>query len=69
MLTLKAPVIPLGVTMPPMSKAEDRPGRETIKGKPGGAWRHILMWTAFGLTLVVTVVIVVQAMLLTIGFA
>ena len=55
--------------MPPMSKAEGRLGRETSRGKPGGAWRHILMWTVFGLTLVVTVVIVVQAMLLTVGFA
>lgn len=55
--------------MPPMRKAQDRTGKDAGSGKPGGAWRHILMWTAFGLTLLVTVVIVVQAMLLTIGFA
>lgn len=55
--------------MPPMRKAQDRTGKDAGGGKPGGAWRHILMWTAFGLTLLVTVVIVVQAMLLTIDFA
>lgn len=55
--------------MPLMSKAEERTGKEVSRGNPGGAWRHILMWTVFGLTLVVTVVIVVQAMLMTIGFA
>lgn len=55
--------------MPPMRKAQDRTGKDAGGGKPGGAWRHMLMWTAFGLTLLVTVVIVVQAMLLTIGFA
>ena len=55
--------------MPSMSKAEDKPGKGFSGGKPRGAWRHILMWTVFGLTLVITVVIVVQAMLLTIGFA
>lgn len=55
--------------MPPMRKAQDRTGKDAGGGKPGGAWRHILMWTAFGLTLLVTVVVVVQAMLLTIDFA
>ena len=55
--------------MPPMRKSEGRNGKDAGRGKPGGAWRHILMWTVFGLTLLVTVVIVVQAMLLTIGFA
>ena len=58
-----------GVTMPLMSKVEDRSGKGFSRGKPRGAWRHIMMWTVFGLTLVITVAIVVQAMLLTIDFA
>jgi len=36
--------------------------------KPGSPWRYIFMWTAFGVTLVVTLVIVVQAILKTTGF-
>ena len=36
--------------------------------KPGSPWRYIIMWTTFGVTLVVTVIIVVQAILKTTGF-
>ena len=36
--------------------------------KPQGAWRHILAWTVFGLTLAITVIIGIQAMLQTTGF-
>ena len=36
--------------------------------KPGNPWRYVIMWTAFGVTLVVTVIVVVQAILKTTGF-
>ena len=36
---------------------------------PKGAWRPVLMWTAFAATLLITVIIVVQAILLTRGFS
>ena len=36
--------------------------------KPGSPRRYIIMWTTFGVTLVVTVVVVVQAILKTTGF-
>ncbi len=55
--------------MPPMHKADPEQRNEGSKRKPYGAWRHILMWTMFGLTLVITIVIVVQTILRTTGFA
>ena len=47
----------------PESRTDNAPD-----SKPGSPWRYIFMWTAFGVTLVVTVVIVVQAILKTTGF-
>ena len=47
----------------PESRAESQP-----QPKPGNPWRYIVMWTAFGVTLVVTVIVVVQAILKTTGF-
>ena len=51
-----------------MSERNDH-SRKDQNASSSGAWRHILMWTVFGLTLVVTIIIVLQAMLLTKGFA
>ena len=47
----------------PESRTESLP-----EPKPGSPWRYIIMWTTFGVTLVVTVVVVVQAILKTTGF-
>ena len=54
--------------MPPMNDRDPNPERGNDPPKPSGAWWHILIWTAFGLTLVITVAIVVQAILKTTGF-
>lgn len=54
--------------MPPMNERDPNTEQGSGPPKPGGAWRHILIWTAFGLTLVITVIIVVQAILKTTGF-
>ena len=55
-------------TIAAMSERNDH-SRKDQNASSSGAWRHILMWTVFGLTLVVTIIIVLQAMLLTTGFA
>lgn len=48
---------------PPENRSDAQPD-----AKPGSPWRYIIMWTTFGVTLVVTVIIVVQAILKTTGF-
>ena len=53
--------------MPAMNRHDASRDSGSVK-KPRGAWRHILVWTAFGLTLVITLVIGIQAMLQTTGF-
>ena len=48
---------------PPEDRSDGQPD-----AKPGSPWRYIIMWTTFGVTLVVTVIVVVQAILKTTGF-
>lgn len=49
------------------SNDEQGPGRNA-DASPKGVWRPILLWAAFAATLVITVIIVVQAILQTTGF-
>lgn len=51
-----------------VSDPRDNRSEGEPSSKPGSPWRYIIMWTTFGVTLVVTVVVVVQAILKTTGF-
>ena len=51
------------VNEPVENRTESQPDPES-----GSLWRHIIMWAAFGFTLLVTVIIIVQVILRTKGF-
>ncbi len=48
---------------------EDATSNEAPGQRKRGAWRHLLIWSAFGLTFLLTVAMMVQIILQTRGFA